>query len=260
GEGRVGDFDGEFFRVELLAKPLQAFGALGMGGVCDDVQQLLIAPRAAAILRRTSALACDACRVDRSLGGRKSLLDRDGVLPVVAVMPAADVEGMEVAAFPAHRCLDRLMQVAESHVGWREKPTPDRRLRAAQRHFEADDAASRVRSRFPRHAPAPAATLIISVRVSSLDKDQTLYSFLVVVSLWRIQREQTPRRGCAMANIDWRTLPPLWPSPAVWADVGCFMLLVFTEDNVPRWEVRRKAETADAGVAILSLAGPPTPS
>ncbi len=58
-----------------------------------------------------------------------------------------------------------------------------------------------------------------------------------------------------MANIDWRTLPPLWPSPAVWADVGCFMLLVFTEDNVPRWEVRRKAETADAGGGDLIVGG-----
>jgi hypothetical protein len=34
-------------------------------------------------------------------------------------------------------------------------------------------------------------------------------------------------------------------------DVGCFMLLVFTEDNVPRWEVRRKAETADGGDLIV---------
>ena len=40
-----------------------------------------------------------------------------------------------------------------------------------------------------------------------------------------------------MANIDWQPLPPLWPSPAVSTDVGGFMLLVFTEDNVPTWEV-----------------------
>ena len=45
-----------------------------------------------------------------------------------------------------------------------------------------------------------------------------------------------------MADIEWRPLPPLWPGPAVWADLGNFMLLVFTEDNVPTWEVRRKAK------------------
>jgi hypothetical protein len=45
-----------------------------------------------------------------------------------------------------------------------------------------------------------------------------------------------------MANIDWQPLPPLWSSPAVSTDVGGFMLLVFTEDNVPTWEIRRKAE------------------
>jgi hypothetical protein len=45
-----------------------------------------------------------------------------------------------------------------------------------------------------------------------------------------------------MANIDWQPLPPLWPTPAVSTDVGVFMLLVFTEDNVPTWEIRRKAK------------------
>ena len=51
-----------------------------------------------------------------------------------------------------------------------------------------------------------------------------------------------------MANIDWQPLPSLWPSPAVSTDVGGFMLLVFTEDNVPTWEIRRKAEkVADRG-------------
>jgi hypothetical protein len=45
-----------------------------------------------------------------------------------------------------------------------------------------------------------------------------------------------------MANIDWQPLPPLGPSPAVSTDVGGFMLLVFTEDNVPTWEIRHKAK------------------
>jgi len=48
-----------------------------------------------------------------------------------------------------------------------------------------------------------------------------------------------------MANIDWQPLPPLWPSPAVSTDFGGFTLLVFTEDNVPTWEVRRKAKKDD---------------
>ncbi len=48
-----------------------------------------------------------------------------------------------------------------------------------------------------------------------------------------------------MADIDWQPLPPLWPSPAVSTDVGGFTLLVFTEDNVPTWEVRRKAKKVD---------------
>ncbi len=45
-----------------------------------------------------------------------------------------------------------------------------------------------------------------------------------------------------MTDVDWQPLPPLWPSPAVSTDVGGFMLLVFTEDNVPTWEVRRKSQ------------------
>ena len=45
-----------------------------------------------------------------------------------------------------------------------------------------------------------------------------------------------------MSDIEWQPLPsPMWPGPAVWADVGAFTLLVFTEDGVPTWEVRRKA-------------------
>jgi hypothetical protein len=42
-----------------------------------------------------------------------------------------------------------------------------------------------------------------------------------------------------MADIEWQPLPPLWPAPAVWTDVGDLMLLVYTQDGVPTWEVRR---------------------
>jgi hypothetical protein len=58
-----------------------------------------------------------------------------------------------------------------------------------------------------------------------------------------------------MANIDWQPLPPLWPSPAVSTDVGGFMLLVFTEENVPTWEVRRKAKKVDGGDNDLVVGG-----
>ena len=58
-----------------------------------------------------------------------------------------------------------------------------------------------------------------------------------------------------MANIDWQPLPPLWPSPAFSTDVGGFMLLVFTEDKVPTWEVRRKAKKDDGRDDDLVVGG-----
>ena len=41
-----------------------------------------------------------------------------------------------------------------------------------------------------------------------------------------------------MADVKWHPLPPLWPQPAVWTDVGELMLLVFMQSGVPTWEVR----------------------
>ncbi len=58
-----------------------------------------------------------------------------------------------------------------------------------------------------------------------------------------------------MTDVDWQPLPPLWPSPAVSTDVGGFMLLVFTEDIVPTWEVRRKAKTDGGGGSDLVVGG-----
>jgi hypothetical protein len=40
-----------------------------------------------------------------------------------------------------------------------------------------------------------------------------------------------------MVGVEWKPLPSLWPSPAVYTDVGEFMLLVFTQEGVPTWEV-----------------------
>jgi hypothetical protein len=45
-----------------------------------------------------------------------------------------------------------------------------------------------------------------------------------------------------MADVEWQPLPSLWPQPAVWTDVGELMLLVFTQDGVPTWEVRRRVK------------------
>ena len=58
-----------------------------------------------------------------------------------------------------------------------------------------------------------------------------------------------------MAEIDWKPLPPLWPSPAVWADVGGLMLLIFTQDKVPTWEVRRKRKKGDGVESDLIVSG-----
>ena len=45
-----------------------------------------------------------------------------------------------------------------------------------------------------------------------------------------------------MSELEWQPLPsPMWPAPAVFTDVGDFTLLVFTQDGVPTWEVRRRA-------------------
>jgi hypothetical protein len=36
-----------------------------------------------------------------------------------------------------------------------------------------------------------------------------------------------------MADIEWHSLPPLWPRPAVWTDVGELMLLLFMHCSPP---------------------------
>jgi hypothetical protein len=43
-------------------------------------------------------------------------------------------------------------------------------------------------------------------------------------------------------DVEWKPLPSLWPSPAVSTDLGGFMLLVFTQEGAPIWEVRQRAE------------------
>ena len=57
-----------------------------------------------------------------------------------------------------------------------------------------------------------------------------------------------------MADIEWQPLPALWPEPAVWTDVGEQMLLVFTQDGVPTWEVSRRVKV-DSGRDDLIASG-----
>jgi hypothetical protein len=55
-----------------------------------------------------------------------------------------------------------------------------------------------------------------------------------------------------MADIEWQPLPALWPSPAIWTDVGDFVLLVFTQDGVPTWEVRRRAKSCSSSDDLIA--------
>jgi hypothetical protein len=52
--------------------------------------------------------------------------------------------------------------------------------------------------------------------------------------------------GNHMDDVEWRPLPALWPQPAVWTDVGELMLLVFTQDGVPTWEVSRRVKVGSS--------------
>src|SRR6201995_725336 len=171
-EGGIGDGDGEVLGVEVFAEPFEALGAVRVGGVGKNLVQFCIAPNAAAIFRRTVALAGDAGGIGLAVDGGLDFLDGRRVVPIVAeivdiaeagdagfehaaqgqavlvgdvidgaavaILSAVDVEGMEVAALPTHRCLDRLMQRAERHRAGHEEPAPDRRLRSPQRHLQAD--------------------------------------------------------------------------------------------------------------------------
>jgi hypothetical protein len=54
-----------------------------------------------------------------------------------------------------------------------------------------------------------------------------------------------------MSEIEWRPLPPLWPSPAEFADVGECLLLVFTQNSVPIWEVYRRSKTDNNEIDLI---------
>jgi hypothetical protein len=52
-------------------------------------------------------------------------------------------------------------------------------------------------------------------------------------------------------EIEWNPLPALWPSPAEFADIGGCMLLVFTQDSVPTWEVHRRSKTDNNEIDLI---------
>jgi hypothetical protein len=58
--------------------------------------------------------------------------------------------------------------------------------------------------------------------------------------------------GKHMADIEWQPLPALWPQPAVWSHVGELMLLVFTQDGVPTWEVSRRAKAGSSREDLIA--------
>ena len=61
-----------------------------------------------------------------------------------------------------------------------------------------------------------------------------------------------------MADIEWKPLPALWPSPAEFADVGELMLLAFTQNGAPLWEVRRRATARNNADDLIKDGGADT--
>src|SRR3954471_18227015 len=130
-----------------------------MRGVRQHGEKVLVTPGTAAVLGRAVPFSRKTGGVATGLKRPPGALNQDRVLPVVAevvgvgkaadagvqhlvqgqpllvghlveavgvaILAAGDVEGMEMAAVPAHRRLDGLMQVAQRHLTGNEKATPD---------------------------------------------------------------------------------------------------------------------------------------
>ncbi len=67
GEHGIGGFYDKCIWIELLAHPLDLLGVFGVFGVGKNSHEMLIAPRAAAVLGRTG-------RFPEDLGGEKSAM------------------------------------------------------------------------------------------------------------------------------------------------------------------------------------------
>src|SRR4051812_32170944 len=171
GESCVCDFGIEVLGVEVFAQPLTSLGVLWMSRIGEDFEQLTVAPGTTAILGWTPALPGGADGTGQSLNGRQALLDHERMFPVVAevvgvgeagdarpdqivqgdavlvgdivdgtritVLPALNVEGVEMVVFPSHGGLDCAMQATERRLAGNQEPAPGRRFCAAQRHLQA---------------------------------------------------------------------------------------------------------------------------
>jgi hypothetical protein len=156
----------ELLGVERPAEPVQQFGMLGMARSSDDVEQVLVAGRAAAVLRRAGAGAVEA---GRRLGG-PVVLDADVVLPAVAevvvvaedgavgdgadgdrpwiaevvqvidvpVADAVELEQPQMGVLPAHGGLEQAMQVGQSGALGNDDAPPHRRVDVPEADGELD--------------------------------------------------------------------------------------------------------------------------
>src|SRR5215204_6135766 len=144
---------------QSLTDPLDPLQILGMGGIRQHGEKVLVTPGTAAVLGRAVPFSRNTGGGATCLKWPPGSLNQDRVLPVVAevigvgkaahaggphlvqgqpllvghlveavgvaILAAGDVEGMEMAPVPAHRRLDRLMQVAQRHLTGDEKASPD---------------------------------------------------------------------------------------------------------------------------------------
>src|SRR5215213_8085715 len=163
GENCVCNFGIEVVGVEVFPQPLTALGVLWMSRIGEDVEQLTVAPGTAAILGWTPALPGGAEGTGQSLNGGQALLDHERMFPVVAevvgvgeagdarldqavqgdavlvgdivdgtritVLPALDVECVEMVVVPSHGGLDCAMQVTERRLAGNQEPDGSRHHR-----------------------------------------------------------------------------------------------------------------------------------
>ena len=54
-----------------------------------------------------------------------------------------------------------------------------------------------------------------------------------------------------MGEIEWKPAAPTVAEPAEFADVGECMLVVFTQDSVPTWEVHRRSKTDNNEIDLI---------
>ncbi len=83
-ESCVCDFGIKVVEVEVFTQPLTSLDVLGMIRIGEDVEQLKVALRAAAILGRTPALSGGTDGTGRSFKAGQAFFDHERMFPVVA--------------------------------------------------------------------------------------------------------------------------------------------------------------------------------